>query len=66
MYIYFQLIYARPLRTYIILITRVSMRYGEIFHELKVSKMSRNISCISSVISDLSYTNGKCMRTVEH
>ena len=29
------------------------MRYGEIFHEPKASEMSHNISCETSVISDL-------------
>ena len=42
------------------------MTYGEIFHELKVSEMSRNISHETSVISDLSCTYGKCTRAVEH
>ena len=49
-----------------ILITRVSVRYGEVFHETKANEMSRNISRETSVISDLSYTDGKCARAVEH
>jgi len=28
------------------------MRYGEIFHELKVSEIARHISQLTSVISD--------------
>ena len=35
------------------------MRYGKIFHEPKASEMSRNISSEMSIISDLSYTDGK-------
>ena len=38
---------------YIRLITRVSMRYGEIFHEPKASEISRHISQLTSVISAL-------------
>ena len=38
---------------YIRLITRVSVRYGEIFHEPKVSEISRHISQLTSVISAL-------------
>ena len=38
---------------YIRLITRVSVRYGEIFHEPKASEISRHISQLTSVISDL-------------
>ena len=38
------------------------MKFGEIFHELKASEMSHNISCETSVISDLSYTRQE-MRT---
>ena len=38
---------------YIRLITRVSVRYGEILHEPKASEISRNISQLTSVISDL-------------
>ena len=49
---------------YIILFTRVSVRYGEV--ELNVSEMSHNISRETSVISYLSYTDGKCARAVEH
>ena len=51
---------------YILLITRVSVRYGEIFHELKASEMFRNISRETSVICDLSYTDEKCEHAVEH
>ena len=36
---------------YIRLITRVSVRYGEIFHEPKASEISRHISQLTSVIS---------------
>ena len=35
------------------LITRVSVRYGEIFHEPKASEISRHISQLTSVISAL-------------
>ena len=38
---------------YIRLITRVSVRYGEIFHEPKASEISRHISQLTSVISAL-------------
>ena len=38
---------------YIRLITRVSVRYGEIFHEPKASEISRHISQLKSVISAL-------------
>ena len=38
---------------YIRLITRVSVRYGEIFHEPKASEISRHISELTSVISAL-------------
>ena len=31
-----------------------------------MSEMSHNISRETSVISDLSYTDGKCARAVEH
>ena len=41
---------------YVILITRVSVGYGEVFHEPKAGELSRNISRKTSVISDLSYT----------
>ena len=41
------------------------MRYGEIFHEPKASEMSRSISSETSLISDLSYTDGKCTCAVE-
>ena len=36
-------------------ITRVSVRCGKIFIKMKASEMSRNISCKTSVISDLSF-----------
>ena len=36
-----------------IIITRVSVRYGEIFHEPKASEISRHISQLTSVISAL-------------
>ena len=35
------------------------MRYGERFHEPKASEMSHSISRKTSVISDLSCTDGK-------
>ena len=54
-----------PWYKYIILIARVSMRYGEIFHEPKASEMYRNISHEMNVTSDLSYIDGKCARSVE-
>ena len=38
---------------YIRLITRVSVGYGEIFHEPKASEISRHISQLTSVISAL-------------
>ena len=38
---------------YIRLITRVSVRYGEIFHEPKASEIFRHISQLTSVISAL-------------
>ena len=38
---------------YIRLITRVSVRYGKIFHEPKASEISRHISQLTSVISAL-------------
>ena len=38
---------------YIRLITRVSVRYGEIFHEPKASEISRHISQRTSVLSAL-------------
>ena len=38
---------------YIRLIIRVSVRYGEIFHEPKASEISRHISQLTSVISAL-------------
>ena len=38
---------------YIRLITRVSVRYGEIFHEPKASEISCHISQLTSVISAL-------------
>ena len=38
---------------YIILITRVNVRYGDIFHEPKANETSRNISRETSMISDL-------------
>ena len=38
---------------YIWVITRVSVRYGVIFHEPKVSEISRHISQLTSVISAL-------------
>ena len=41
---------------YIILITRVSVTYADIFHEPKAREMTQNISCVMSMISDLSYT----------
>ena len=41
------------------------MRYGEVLHEPKASEMSHNISCEMSVISDLSYTDRKCVCAVE-
>ena len=34
-------------------------------HKPKASEMSRNISRETSLISDLSYTDGKCARAVE-
>ena len=40
-------------KQYIRLITRVSVRYGEIFHEPKASEISRHISQLTSVISAL-------------
>ena len=52
---------------YIILITRVSVTYADIFHEPKAREMTQNISCVMSMISDLSYT--LCMLgaySVEH
>ena len=36
--------------------TRVSMRYGDILHEMKASEMSGNISREMSVMRDLSYS----------
>ena len=40
------------------------MRHGEVFHESKASEMSRNISCETSVISDISYTRRElCIRS---
>ena len=36
---------------YIRLITRVSVRYGEIFHEPKASEISHHISQLTSVIA---------------
>ena len=36
-----------------LLITRVSVRYGEIFHEPKASEISRHILQLTSVISAL-------------
>ena len=53
-------------RSPIIFIAQVSVRYGEVFHEPKASEMSCNISRETSVIGDLSYTDGKCAHTVEH
>ena len=41
---------------YIILITRVSVTYADIFHEPKAREMTQNISCVMSMISVLSYT----------
>ena len=38
----------------------------EIFYEPKESEMSRNIPCEASVISDLSYTDGKYTCELEH
>ena len=38
---------------YVRLITRVNVRYGEIFHEPKASEISRHISQLTSVISAL-------------
>ena len=35
---------------------RVSVAYTDIFHEPKAREMTRNISCVMSMISDLSYT----------
>ena len=43
----------QPTLYYIRLITRVSVRYGEIFHEPKASEISRHISQLTSVISAL-------------
>ena len=48
---YFERFFCRYI--YIRLITRVSVRYGEIFHEPKASEISRHISQLTSVISDL-------------
>ena len=42
--------YSHVTDRYIRLITRVSVRYGEIFHEPKASEISRHISQLTSVI----------------
>ena len=58
-------IYTVMCNKYIILITRVNVRYGDIFHKPKANETSRNISRETSMISDLSYTDRKYACAVE-